>query len=58
MGKGHQLNIERSTQLINKSNQFNLTTRRFTLAEVRGLVDNPEWRRRTFSLRDELCATD
>jgi FkbH-like protein len=50
----NDLNIERSTQLINKSNQFNLTTRRYTLAEVRGLVDNPEWRTLTFSLRDEL----
>jgi FkbH-like protein len=50
----NDLNIERSTQLINKSNQFNLTTRRYTLAEVRGLVESPEWRTRTFSLRDEL----
>jgi FkbH-like protein len=50
----NDLNIERSTQLVNKSNQFNLTTRRYTLAEVRGLVSNPEWSTRTFSLRDEL----
>lgn len=50
----NELNIERSTQLVNKSNQFNLTTKRYTLAEVRGLVENPEWQTRTFSLRDEL----
>jgi FkbH-like protein len=50
----NDLNIERSTQLINKSNQFNLTTRRYTLAEMRGLVSSPEWYTRTFSLRDEL----
>jgi FkbH-like protein len=50
----NDLNIERSTQLINKSNQFNLTTRRYTLAEIRAIVDSPEWRTRTFSLRDEL----
>jgi FkbH-like protein len=50
----NDLNIERSTQLINKSNQFNLTTRRYTLAEIRGIVDSPEWCTRTFSLRDEL----
>ena len=50
----NDLNIERSTQLINKSNQFNLTTRRYTLAEVRGLIESPEWRTLTFSLRDEL----
>ncbi len=29
--------IERITQLINKTNQFNLTTRRYTLAEIEGL---------------------
>jgi FkbH-like protein len=50
----NDLNIERSTQLINKSNQFNLTTRRYTLAEIRGIVDSPEWCTLTFSLRDEL----
>jgi FkbH-like protein len=50
----NDLNIERSTQLVNKSNQFNLTTRRYTLAEVRGLVDSSECQTRTFSLRDEL----
>ncbi len=38
------LNIERATQLINKSNQFNLTTRRYTLAQVREMSENPEWR--------------
>ncbi|HXY34985.1 MAG TPA: HAD-IIIC family phosphatase [Planctomycetaceae bacterium] len=50
----NDLNIERSTQLVNKSNQFNLTTRRYTLAEVRGLVESRDWQTRTFSLRDEL----
>jgi FkbH-like protein len=50
----NDLNIERSTQLINKSNQFNLTTRRYTLAEIRCIVDSPEWCTLTFSLRDEL----
>jgi FkbH-like protein len=50
----NELNIERATQLVNKSNQFNLTTRRYTLAEVRELVGNTDWRTLTFSLRDEL----
>ena len=49
-----ELNIERVTQLINKSNQFNLTTRRYTVAQVRELAANPEWRTLTFSLRDRL----
>lgn len=35
-------NLERITQLINKTNQFNLTTRRYTQAEVAGLIDNPQ----------------
>jgi FkbH-like protein len=50
----NELNIERATQLVNKSNQFNLTTRRYTLAEVRELVASADWRTVTFSLRDEL----
>jgi FkbH-like protein len=49
-----ELNIERATQLINKSNQFNLTTRRYSLAEIRETSKSPEWRTRTFSLRDQL----
>jgi FkbH-like protein len=50
----NDLNIERATQLINKSNQFNLTTRRYTLAQVREKVSDPAWRTLTFSLRDKL----
>jgi FkbH-like protein len=33
--------IERIAQLINKTNQFNLTTRRYTLAEVQELAQRP-----------------
>jgi FkbH-like protein len=33
--------LSRITQLINKSNQFNLTTRRYTEAEVAAMMDNP-----------------
>jgi FkbH-like protein len=50
----HQLNLERVTQLVNKSNQFNLTTRRRTVAEVEKLAVDPEWRSITISLRDQL----
>ena len=35
------VSLERTAQLINKSNQFNLTTRRRTAAEVLSLVDDP-----------------
>jgi FkbH-like protein len=33
--------LERITQLINKTNQFNLTTRRYTSAEVEAISRNP-----------------
>lgn len=34
--------LERITQLINKTNQFNLTTRRYTSAEVEAIAQNPD----------------
>ena len=43
------VDVPRLSQLINKSNQFNLTTRRRTEAEVSALVDDPE--RVAFSVR-------
>jgi FkbH-like protein len=35
--------LERITQLINKTNQFNLTTRRYTSAEVVAIAQNPDY---------------
>jgi FkbH-like protein len=35
--------LERITQLINKTNQFNLTTRRYTSAEVEAITGNPSF---------------
>jgi FkbH-like protein len=35
--------LERIAQLINKTNQFNLTTRRYSLAEVQAIAKNPEY---------------
>jgi FkbH-like protein len=46
--------VERAAQLINRSNQFNLTTRRYTNADVLGLMANPNWITRTVSLRDRF----
>ncbi len=48
------VNIERATQLINKSNQFNLTTRRRTLAEVKQLASRDDWRLLTIALADKF----
>ncbi|HZH28214.1 MAG TPA: HAD-IIIC family phosphatase [Azospirillaceae bacterium] len=42
-------NLARIAQLINKTNQFNLTTRRRTEAEVEALLDDPD--ARTFHAR-------
>ena len=36
-------NSARITQLINKTNQFNLTTKRYTETEVLSLIDNPNY---------------
>lgn len=35
--------LERITQLINKTNQFNLTTRRYTSAEVNAIAQDPHY---------------
>ena len=35
--------LERITQLINKTNQFNLTTRRYTSAEVETISRDPSY---------------
>ena len=37
-----KIGLQRIVQLINKTNQFNLTTRRYTEQEVLRLVDNPD----------------
>lgn len=48
------LTLERSTQLINKSNQFNLTTIRRSAAEVLAIARDPAWVTRTVSLKDKF----
>lgn len=45
-----KISVARVTQLINKTNQFNLTTRRYTEAEVQGLMKDP----RTVTLQMRL----
>jgi FkbH-like protein len=46
--------LERSAQLINKSNQFNLTTRRRSVAEVMALTQSVDWVTVTVSLSDRF----
>jgi FkbH-like protein len=38
----NDVNIARTTQLINKTNQFNVTTRRYVEAEIRALMKSPD----------------
>ncbi|PZU58596.1 MAG: methoxymalonyl-ACP biosynthesis protein [Sphingobium sp.] len=48
------LGVARVTQLINKTNQFNLTTRRYTEPEVRALLDHPGAITRQIRLTDKF----
>jgi FkbH-like protein len=48
------LTLERSTQLINKSNQFNLTTIRRSAAEVQAIAHDPNYLTRTVALKDRF----
>ena len=48
------IDLPRAAQLINKSNQFNLTTRRYTEAELARLVSDPSILAMCFRLRDRF----
>jgi FkbH-like protein len=48
------VDVPRIAQLINKSNQFNLTTRRRSEAEVAALLSRPEFVTFTFRLKDKF----
>ena len=46
--------LERTVQLINRSNQFNLTTRRYSNAELIDMLARQEWVTKTVSLTDRF----
>lgn len=48
------VSLERSVQLIQRSNQFNLTTRRHSAAELSAMLVDPSWITRTVSLADRF----
>jgi FkbH-like protein len=52
--KVSEVNLERVAQLVSKSNQFNLTTRRHTPADLMKMTKDPSWITRTVSLRDRF----
>lgn len=50
----NDVNFERFGQLINKSNQFNLTTRRYSAADLERVGSDPRWFTRAFRLKDQF----
>lgn len=46
--------LERSVQLILRSNQFNVTTRRHGAAELQAMMDDPAWLALSVSLKDRF----
>lgn len=48
------LSLPRSAQLVNKSNQFHLTGKRYSEAELRALMERPDWAGRYFTLSDRF----
>ena len=47
-------NLMRITQLINKTNQFNLTTRRYTEAQLSEIMKDSQWVTRFLKLKDKF----
>jgi FkbH-like protein len=47
-------NLARVTQLVNKTNQFNVTTRRYTDAQVRALAEDPQGWAAAFQMSDRM----
>ncbi|MFI9502948.1 HAD-IIIC family phosphatase [Nocardia sp. NPDC052566] len=51
----NRTSVERAAQLIGKTNQFNLTTRRHTQAQVLKIAQDPRWLAVTLRLRDRFA---
>lgn len=54
VGRVDRLHLPRFSQLINKSNQFHLTTTRYTEAQVQAMTAAPDVETRWFKLRDRF----
>ena len=46
--------IKRAAQLTQRTNQFNLTTRRYTEADIAAMAQNPNWRIYVLGLKDKF----
>lgn len=49
-----ELTLARVTQLTNKTNQFNLTTKRYTQEQVKTIAESDQWWSRWFRLEDRF----
>jgi FkbH-like protein len=47
-------NLERAAQLTQKTNQFNLTTKRYTQTDLQNLITNQNYRLYTFRVKDKF----
>lgn len=47
-----QISVARASQLTQKTNQFNLTTRRYSEAEIQGMLEDPNYMLAVFSVSD------
>jgi FkbH-like protein len=54
IGPVGDLEMDRTVQLIGKSNQFNLTTKRYSAGDIQRLLDSPEWETRVVKLVDRF----
>ncbi len=54
MGPVNESVLARIVQLLGKTNQFNLTTRRHTEVDVRAMIESPQWWTQYFKLRDRF----
>jgi FkbH-like protein len=50
----HEDNLARVAQLVSRSNQFNLTTRRHSSGQLAAMANDSKWLTRTVSLRDRF----
>jgi FkbH-like protein len=54
IGSIGEMELDRSVQLIGKSNQFNLTTRRYSAGDIQRMLASPDWITRVVKLVDRF----
>lgn len=54
IARAGQADIPRVAQLTQRTNQFNVTTRRYTEAEIGAMIEDPAWFVLTLSVRDRF----